>query len=379
LKSHEQGIGKTTGTEFIGKYVVGSKLWYNGGSQPLVSQFNYILLGKLFVVYEELETFSTGQWTAVSCRLKRDCTSDIGQYEQKGIDVITAKNINNYVINTNVNALKDDDGRRIMMTDLSNIYKGKVEFFNQLYRDCMNMETGEAFYNYLMEIDLTNYNDQKFPESIAKQDSIVQRLDSVTLFLKERYVLQKIGFKTNLKSFYIDYVDFCNGRNKKPETKIDFGKKLATMDIKPYSSGKDTNFYKKDYEFLHKLFTDKKWLHDTDDIIQDECTEEHDEEKSYLKKEIEQWQKKDLISTQRIAQLELLVEELRANGNNTTFQEIDDISETIIDEIDDLETFVSETLVESDDDIDSDSSDNESDYDSGSDDGLSIFGEKKMK
>jgi hypothetical protein len=229
-----------------------------------------------------------------------------------------------------------------------------------------------------MEIDLTNYNDQKFPESIAKQDSIVERLDSPILFLKEKYVLKKIGIKTNLKNFYNEYVDFCNGRNKKPEMKINFRKRLAVIGITHYSSGSDNNFYKKDYEFLYKLFTvDNKWLHDTDDIIQDECTEEQNEEKSYLKKEIEQWQKKDLISTQRIAQLELLVEELRANGNNTTFQEIDDISETIIDEIDDLETFVSETLVESDDDIDSDNSDNESDYDSGSDDGLSIFGEKK--
>ena len=86
-----------------------------------------------------------------------------------------------------------------------------------------------------------------------------------------------------------------------------------------------------------------------------------------MKREIEHWQKKDLISTQRIAQLELLVEELRANINNTTLQQ------NIMLEIDnDGETFVSETLVDSD----NSDSDNESDYESGSDDGLSLFGKK---
>ena len=42
--------------------------------------------------------------------------------------LLSTKNINNYIINTNVNAFKDDDGRRIMMSDFSNIFKGKVEF-----------------------------------------------------------------------------------------------------------------------------------------------------------------------------------------------------------------------------------------------------------
>jgi len=53
----EEGVGKSTFTDFMMKYVIGSKLSLMSGSGPLLSNFNIILYCKLFVVYEELKIF----------------------------------------------------------------------------------------------------------------------------------------------------------------------------------------------------------------------------------------------------------------------------------------------------------------------------------
>ena len=66
-----QGLGKSTLPEFLRDYVIGKDLTLETGSEPLVSKFNGILEAKLMVFFEELENFSTSQWSAISSRLKR--------------------------------------------------------------------------------------------------------------------------------------------------------------------------------------------------------------------------------------------------------------------------------------------------------------------
>jgi hypothetical protein len=127
------------------------------------------LFCKLLVIFEELENFSTNQWQGVSTRLKRDTTSDTCTYEDKFQKAFTAKNISNYIINSNVDAIKDDDGRRYFILDLSNKRKGDFTYFNKIYENCMNDSVGEAFFAYLMTVDLTGYHDQDFPTTKAKE------------------------------------------------------------------------------------------------------------------------------------------------------------------------------------------------------------------
>ena len=69
-----QGIGKSTLFEYMRDWVIGRELSLVTGSEPIVSRFNARLAGKLFVYFEELETFTTSQWLAVSSRLKRYVT-----------------------------------------------------------------------------------------------------------------------------------------------------------------------------------------------------------------------------------------------------------------------------------------------------------------
>ena len=84
-------------------------------------------------MFEELENFSLGQWQVASARLKRDATGDTCTYEKKNETQFTAKNISNYIINSNVDAIKNDEGRRYFILDLSNVKKGDHAFFCLLY------------------------------------------------------------------------------------------------------------------------------------------------------------------------------------------------------------------------------------------------------
>src|SRR5207253_2121847 len=53
-----EGTGKSTLVDFIREYVIGEKLYLHGKSDHLKGQHNSGMLGKLLVVFEELQIFS---------------------------------------------------------------------------------------------------------------------------------------------------------------------------------------------------------------------------------------------------------------------------------------------------------------------------------
>ena len=259
----EEGVGKSTFTDFLMKYVIGNKLSLMSGSGPLLSNFNIILYCKLLVVYEELENFSISQWQVVSSRIKRDITSTTCTYEKKNETSFVGKNINNVIINSNVDAIKNDEGRRYFILDLSNEKKGDIKFWDKIY-ECMNEEVGDAFFSYLHTIDLTNYHDQSFPATQAKQDAIVKRLESVARFIKEKYILRHRDLDTKLLDLHEEYKKFCMNAGIKAEHKIEFNTRLTRYKLEGKKSGNDHNKFNYKLEYLKEIAKFNKWMHNTD-------------------------------------------------------------------------------------------------------------------
>jgi hypothetical protein len=79
----QEGIGKSTFPDFIVEFVLGCDLYTKGKADHLKGQHNSQLLGKLFVVFEELQTFSDKEWLSVDSELKDMITSDTMQYCDK--------------------------------------------------------------------------------------------------------------------------------------------------------------------------------------------------------------------------------------------------------------------------------------------------------
>ena len=286
----KQGYGKSTLFEFLSTYVVGDDLSLMTGSEPLLSKNNAILAGKLLVYFEELETFSTQQWMGVSSRLKKQATSPKMVYKNKYEKPYEAKNMNNYAILSNNDAIKDDEGRRYFILDISGhrqIIKGSktetdnTNFWDSVYA-CFNNEVGCAFYNYLMEVDIKGFKAQNFPMTDSKIDSFAKRLEPQENFIKHHYILQKLGIKSTVQELYDEFVEFCKKEQRTPFKKIEFGSKLKELGIEYYKTA-GNNKYKVSFEFLNELATTRHWIHDIDDYREEEPTKEeqgtlHDDE-----------------------------------------------------------------------------------------------------
>jgi hypothetical protein len=283
LKS-KQGFGKSTLLEFIRQYVVGEDLALETGSGPILSNFNAILGGKLFVYFEELETFSISQWMSVSSRLKRYATSNTITLEDKNVKAYTATNIMNIIIASNNDAVVDDDGRRYFILDIATHRQvipncdnprneENIKFWSDV-RSCFNDEVGHAFYCYLMEVDTTNYRPQNFPTTQSKLDSYAKRMDSHENFLKYNYVLNRSELKTSLGELYEEYVSYCRGSGiSKPYSKVDLGKKLREIGIEPYKSN-DKLKIKMSAKELAQIAKNHNWVHEVDEYYDKESKKE---------------------------------------------------------------------------------------------------------
>ena len=292
----DEGIGKSTYTDFLRQYVFGFLCTCKGDTDCLLTSYNKMLQGKVLVVFEELPTFSTAQWDGVSSKLKDYVTGTKCNYSDKYEKKIELDNLNNYIINTNVHALKHSDGRRYFILDLSDFRKGDHEYFDTLRSNCFNIEIGEAFFSYLMAIDVTNFYSQKFPETVAKQNAKIRSLPTAYQFIKDCYVLKQTMMTIKNTQLYDEYVDYVNVHRKPTQAKIDFYDMLSKIGI---VSKKPCGFqkYKVSVEQLDRIAEQNGWLHHTDDkekpmsieeqllVKEEELVELHNEIKSLKAKQ----------------------------------------------------------------------------------------------
>ena len=277
----QQGIGKSTLFEFLKYHVIGLDLLLETGSEPLKSNFNAILAGKLLVVFEELENFSMSEWTAVSSRLKRYITSDTYTIEEKHMKTVQTNNMNNYILNSNNDAIKDDDGRRYFILDVCHKYMRNTEYFGRLRSKAFNDKVGEAFYTYMLEVDTNGFIPQNYPDTQSKLNSIVKRLDKVYEFIKEEFILQKNSLNHTTKELYDMYTKFCNLNNYKKLDKTEFHSKLSQVNISYKKSG--NTCYKYSVDALTEIATKYKWLHELDDTPNNSNETESDSDDVYEK------------------------------------------------------------------------------------------------
>lgn len=260
-----QGVGKSTLTEFLMTYVVGSELSLMSGSEPIKTRFNSTLLAKVLVVFEELENSGVSEWRTISSNLRRHATEPMINIESKGIDSYPTDNINNYIINTNENdAIKDPEGRRFFPVEFSTFFKGNFQYFKELREMCFNDAVGEAFFSYLNEIDLTTYNAQEFPETNSKTDAVINRLDSVYLFLKNVYILKNKSIVASMGDLYGGYVQFCDSKSLRLDTKIQFNQKLKDINIFYFKSNTMLK-YNIPHCRLYEIAVKDKWINELDE------------------------------------------------------------------------------------------------------------------
>ena len=296
----EQGIGKSTLFQFMLFHVL-KKLCLESDSEPIKSRFNSILGGKILVLFEELPTFSTSEWMGVTSKLKRYITSSKITLEAKGKDPVDSDNLNNYVILSNNDAIQDDDGRRYFVVDICNERMGDKAYWTDLYDTCFNDEVGHAFYNYLLEIDTTNYNPQgDMPMTKNKLDAFAKRLDIVERFIKDNYILTKKEIYCTVNELFEEFNTYCLTSTKREWGKITFTKRLEELHIKYYKSN-GRNIYKIKLEELNNIANARHWIHDIDEYI------DEDNKKASAIDEIENLKKENAELKRQLQEMKLFI------------------------------------------------------------------------
>jgi hypothetical protein len=310
-----QGIGKSTLTDFLCEYVLGWDISLISGSEPLKSPFNKCLMGKLLVVFEELETFSDKDWEGISATIKRNTTAKKSNYSDKFEKVIVADDINNYIINTNTEALKDSDGRRIYICDVSTKRMQDYEYFGKIKNNCFNHEVGEAFFSLLSEIDVKDFRPQQYPITEAKEMAFSERLDFEYKFLKYEYVLQnKSIIKKKGVVLFSEYTEYCESIKRRALSLKMFYKKLRDINLETYKTNGEW-CYDVSIDTLKEIAKKGKWIDKYDEEVKSESSHEASaneqlvKENAELKKEIERLNK--LLNEKNNIIEEPIIEEIK--------------------------------------------------------------------
>mgnify|MGYP003336736905 FL=1 len=88
----------------------------------------------------------------------------------KKTELTNENNINNYILCSNGDGVKDDDGRRYFILDLATHKVGDRKYYDKLYQECFTKLVGEAFFHYVYSLDTENFNPQAFPITQSKKD-----------------------------------------------------------------------------------------------------------------------------------------------------------------------------------------------------------------
>ena len=128
----------------------------------------------------------------------------------------------------------------------------------------------------MMEYNTEEFIPQNYPITKSKLNSYAKRLDSVGQFLKDKYVLNNLGLNIKPKDLHDEYNNYCNSNNiKNPLSKIQFVEKLTNLNINYMKSG--TNIYKVSYEHLKQIADKNKWIHELDEVDNNDEVEELDD------------------------------------------------------------------------------------------------------
>lgn len=289
--SGPEGLGKSTLTVFFRKFVLSingcedDDLVLKTDSKCLKDKWNDILCEKFFVCFEELPVFSEYEWQVVSSALKDLITDDKMTKQEKYKNAIQCDNVNNYVICSNFQAIQHSEGRRYFVMDLNTEYCRDHIYFGRIRENCFNKDVGNAFYNYLMELDLSDFYAQKMPDTINKRISRERNIKPVEKMIRDEFISnnlnldleglrqcyanyslntervkygkeKEIDLKCNITCFYKFYEEYCLINKYKIMCQEDFTRKLRELTITTHKShGYDVFNYKLDKlkEIMYKF------------------------------------------------------------------------------------------------------------------------------
>ena len=273
LQSTER-TGKSIVIDFIQKYVLGPHTTHVTSSLEEIDKWTKPLEGRMLVNFNELPCAGMNQWRGIMDALKSLVTEQYFSVTQRYCDSYSQRNTFNIIVTSNNNAINVsvNNHARIVSADVSEARLGDLGYFTEFKKQISRSDVGEAFFAYMKEHFETTgkfFNCDMKPTTESMRDKIASNLPSYVDFIKANFIKEKVDIENTTDDFYTDYNVYCSEQKLRPLKKAMLGthlKKLGITKVRRLVSGERFHYYVANYKDLLSLFTKKLWIHDTDDI-----------------------------------------------------------------------------------------------------------------
>ena len=188
----EQGYGKGTIAELVGKHIYGESERDDGLApyvqigdiDSIVGKFNSIACMRMFINADECGSY--GGAFKQSNNFKNKITASKSKLENKGVDAVPVSDYANYLLTTNNDdpVRVETSDRRFVILQISPELKKSPKFFEKLYAS-IGEGAGVHLYKFLMARDLSKFVPQLHrPITAVAKRMMVQNIPPVALFLQ---------------------------------------------------------------------------------------------------------------------------------------------------------------------------------------------------
>jgi hypothetical protein len=216
--------------------VIGEQYYqYVNKIEQITGDFNGLMHGNLLTFLDEIQNYG-GAYKSNDF-LKSVLTNVKQNINKKNIEGFTANDYSHYIFATNskwpVKVTKDD--RRHFCISPSPEKIGNKEYFDNLVKTCFNDQAGRAFYDFLMSIDLSNWNPQKIPQTQFRNELIQFSQPKVVHFLSDfvdqqsRTKSKDDVIKCSLKNLYGEYLSWFTESGFSNHQKLDKNEMSAEL------------------------------------------------------------------------------------------------------------------------------------------------------
>lgn len=181
----QEGSGKDILISWFGKKILGNHQYSAIGDigDVLRKNFNSFIENKFLLHSDEVNRQSMDKKTMEN--LKRMITGTDIRIERKGFDAIDVPSYTRFWMTTNnADALKTSmTDRRLTIVMSSNEMCKDINYFKELSEYLNRPEVIRAFYDYLMTIDISNFNHANRPETDMYAQAKRQSMDSFLVWI----------------------------------------------------------------------------------------------------------------------------------------------------------------------------------------------------
>ena len=249
-----QGIGKNVFTKVICELLSGYSASNVTDISELTGSFNSIVESKMLIVLNEMKNCGDERGANFDA-LKSIITDPVIRINEKFQPRRTAENVANFIFCTNNSfPVKIESGdRRYVVTQVSAKYKDNLKYWEDFHNK-LNKEFYENLISYYQNLDISEFNTRKIPETDAKDDIIFASMSSIDVFCVNHYenLIEGMLVKTAMNYKPNEY---------KSERTFQLALKSKCDLVKKSEKGRQTYYYKlknECKEFYEKFVEEKQ-------------------------------------------------------------------------------------------------------------------------